>query len=100
MRLSLNFSSKTLWINIIVYLALSIVILPWYRYQINPDAVSYIGIAYKYARFDFASAINGYWGPFVSWLLAPMLYIIEDPLLAFRILSIIIGLFVLIHHIC
>ncbi|MHC4720172.1 MAG: hypothetical protein ACYSYT_06835, partial [Planctomycetota bacterium] len=45
-----------------------------YRYQINPDGISYISVAQKYLAGDFAGAINGYWGPLYSWLLMPFLY--------------------------
>jgi hypothetical protein len=65
-----------------------ILVMPkWYRYCINPDGVSYISIAQKYLRGDFADAINGYWGPLYSWLLTPLLLIGIEPLLAARLLG-------------
>lgn len=75
------------------YFAVALWLLPYYRYQINPDGISYIGIAYKYYNGNFSEAVNGYWGPLLSWLLAPLLALIKDPLLAFRLLSIAIGWF-------
>lgn len=47
----------------------------WFRFQINPDAISYISIAEKYADFDFGNALNGYWGPLISWILVPFLWL-------------------------
>lgn len=81
----------------LVYLIASFLLLPLYRYQINPDGISYIDIAKKYYHGNFAEAINGYWGPFVSWLLVPFLSFIKEPLFAFKLLSVFIGLFTLIQ---
>lgn len=41
-----------------------------YRFYIEPDGVNYLGIADAYLRHDWISAINGYWSPLYSWLLA------------------------------
>ena len=40
------------------------------RHLINPDAISYLDVASAYARGDFANAVNSYWSPLYSWLLA------------------------------
>jgi hypothetical protein len=40
------------------------------RFYIEPDGVNYLDIAAAYLRGDWSSAINGYWSPFYSWLLA------------------------------
>jgi hypothetical protein len=53
--------------------------------RINPDAVSYIRIAEYWRDGDWTLAINGYWGPLVSWLIAPLLAWIDRPLVACRI---------------
>jgi hypothetical protein len=63
-----------------------------YRYQINPDGISYISVAQKYLAGDFAGAINGYWGPLYSWLLMPFLYFGIEALLATKVLSLAMGL--------
>jgi hypothetical protein len=44
-----------------------------WRYYIEPDGVSYIEIAHAYLRCDFAHAVNAYWSPLYSWLLALVL---------------------------
>lgn len=40
------------------------------RHEIFSDGISYIEIAYAYLRGDWANAINPYWSPFYSWMLA------------------------------
>jgi hypothetical protein len=40
------------------------------RFYIEPDGVNYLDIASAYLRGDWSAAINGYWSPLYSWLLA------------------------------
>jgi hypothetical protein len=41
-----------------------------YRFYIEPDGVNYFDIARAYLRRDWTNALNGYWSPLYSWLLA------------------------------
>lgn len=41
-----------------------------HRFYIEPDGVNYLDVAYAYLRHDFQNAINAYWSPLYSWLLA------------------------------
>ena len=82
-------------ISVVFYLVLILILFPFYRYQIDPDGFSYIGIAQKYLAGDFANAINGCWGPMISWLLIPVLAVGIKPLVGFKILTSIIGLLTL-----
>lgn len=50
-----------------------------WRYYIEPDGVSYIEIAHAYLRRDFAHAVNAYWSPLYSWLLALVLSLAHVP---------------------
>ena len=61
-------------------------------YLTNADAVSYITIAQKYARGDFAGAVNGYWAPLLSWLLALPVLAGANPILAAKALNLLAGL--------
>ena len=79
-----------------VFLLSGFCLLEAYQYQINTDGVSYLSIAQRYLNGDFRGAINGYWGPLFSWLLAPILFLGLPPLLAAKILSVLIGLATLI----
>src|SRR5712664_928654 len=40
------------------------------RFWISPDGNNYLDIATAYLRGDWKNAINAYWSPFFSWLLA------------------------------
>lgn len=61
------------------------------RYYVNPDATSYFSIAEKYAHWHLHPAINGYWGPLLSWLLVPFVWLHVDLAVAARVLSAILG---------
>jgi hypothetical protein len=76
----------------LLYLAVSLALLPHFRHAINPDGVSYISIARRVLAGDWHGAVNGYWGPLYSWALVPFLALRIDPLLACKLLSILIGL--------
>jgi hypothetical protein len=76
----------------LIYLGCGLLCLPYYRYQINPDGISYISIAEKYAGGGFSDAVNGFWGPLISWLLAPVLHLGAEPLLAAKVLALVAGL--------
>jgi len=94
----LNFLKRNhLLLNVIgVYLLTLIIIFPLFRFVLNPDGISYINIAKKYLSGNVNFAVNGYWSPLFSWLLLPFLALNIEALLATKILSIIIGIFLLI----
>ena len=82
-------------ILLIYYLLTSLLFINVYQHQIDNDGISYISLAQKYMTGDFHNAINGYWSPLISWFIIPLLYLGVEPLLAFRIASIGIGIFTL-----
>ncbi|HXE89351.1 MAG TPA: hypothetical protein VNK82_00135 [Terriglobales bacterium] len=41
------------------------------------DTVSYLDIAFSWARGDFGAAVNAFWSPLYSWLLAAMLIVLR-----------------------
>ncbi|HUW84733.1 MAG TPA: hypothetical protein VMZ31_18270 [Phycisphaerae bacterium] len=66
--------------------------LAWHnRDQINTDGVSYIMVARHYADGDWRLAVNGYWGPLLSWLLVPACRAGWDPLHAARLILVLVG---------
>jgi hypothetical protein len=77
---------------LIIYLVICLVLLPTVRHDIGPDAISYISIARSYLNFNFHDALNAYWSPFISWVLVPFIGIGLDPLLSFKIITILFGL--------
>jgi hypothetical protein len=77
---------------LVVYLAATVILFPWYQYVINNDGVSYLSIARKYATADWEHAVNGYWGPLLSWLVAPFIRVGVDPMVGVRLVNIAAGL--------
>ncbi len=47
------------------------------RFYISGDGNSYLDVASAYLRGDFANAINAYWSPFYSWLIALVLWVFK-----------------------
>ena len=81
-----------------LYAVIAWVVFPYLRYYVNnPDTISYLTIAGKYASGDFAMAVNGYWSPLISWMLAFVYIWIGNEILAFKILQLLIGGFALYH---
>src|SRR5713226_6377798 len=40
------------------------------RFWLSPDATNYLDIASTYLRADWHNALNSYWSPLFSWILA------------------------------
>jgi hypothetical protein len=49
------------------------------RNGFGPDSRSYSEIARAYLRHDWAMAINAYWSPLYSWLIAIALQLVSPP---------------------
>jgi hypothetical protein len=47
------------------------------RFYISGDGNSYLDVASAYLRGDFANAINAYWSPLYSWLIALVLWVFK-----------------------
>jgi hypothetical protein len=92
-----SFYNNALLQSIIFYIILAVLLLPYYLYRLNPDGISYISIAQKYLLHDYSNAVNGYWGPLFSWMLLPFLFVGFKPLIAVKLLSLIIGVFTIIQ---
>jgi len=88
--------SRVFLFSLIIYAISGLFFVYFYRYQLDPDGVSYISIAQKYAAGDFRDAVNCYWPPLLSWLLVPFLLVGIPSLVSTKLLSLCIGLFALI----
>lgn len=55
------------------------------RQMVNPDAVSYIRASSYYLHGRLDLAVNGYWGPLLSWIIVPLLPLFRDPVGAARV---------------
>src|ERR1700689_1026823 len=88
-------SKKQFLIVLVAFIFISVGLLPFFQYHINPDGICYLRIARYYSEGNFNTAINACWSPLICWPLA-LLYKIGIPeLIAFRVLNIIIACFVL-----
>jgi hypothetical protein len=61
---------KLAWTCRAIALALGLVQAWAFRYEANPDGVSYLDVADAYREGRWEDAPNGYWSPLYSWLLA------------------------------
>jgi hypothetical protein len=57
----------------------------WRRHALNPDGVAYLRIAGYNAHGQTGLAVSGYWGPLLSWLMAPGLAAGMSPLVVARV---------------
>jgi len=74
-----------------IYLIGGLCLVRFYQYQINPDAVSYLSVAQKYAAGNLKYALNSFWPPLLSWSLVPFLIIGIKPILSAKIFSLLLG---------
>lgn len=86
---------RFLVVTVLVYLLFGLLLIPFHRYQINPDGISYISIARHYLQDPVWSAINVHWPPLYSWLLALLMAGSMEPLLAAKLISLMMGVGVL-----
>lgn len=73
------------------YLLVCAAALPWFLRRVGPDAVCYLSVAMKYRDGHFADAVNGFWSPLLSWLLAPFVRLGPPPEACARCLQVLIG---------
>jgi len=51
-----------------------------YRFYIEPDGINYFDIARAYLRHDWTNALNAYWSPLYSWLVASIQWTLHPSL--------------------
>lgn len=66
-----------------------------FQYRLGGDAISYISIGGQYADGHFGSAINAFWSPMVSWLMAPFLALGASGSVAYLLVNTLAALFTL-----
>ena len=82
-----------------VYSILALILITFFQYNVGGDGSSYISIAHYYATGNWNDAINGYWSPLYSWLIAPFLLSGYNPFQAViisRVISLVTGFFTII----
>lgn len=86
-------STRSVVLNAVLVLAVALLLaVVTYRTRIlvtNIDGVSYMSIAEQYASWHWADAVNGYWSPMVSWLMAPLIGIGLGPTTSFGIVNLL-----------
>ncbi len=86
----------TLWKRVFPYIIFTVLLLiyaPDYYGRLFPsDAVSYLSIAEKYAAGNIGTAVNTYWSPMVSWLIALQIKLGVPAISAFHIIKFFSGL--------
>ncbi|MBZ5857457.1 hypothetical protein [Flavihumibacter profundi] len=80
------------WAILAVYLLGGFILYFPLRYQVNPDAISYLTIAKNYSRGYWMDAVNAYWSPLISWVIALFCRIPVDPLFIFKWYNLIVGM--------
>jgi hypothetical protein len=82
---------KSVLFGYVLFVVLGVLILPAYVHTFNNDGISYISIAMKYAGGHTAEAINPYWSPLYSWLIAGLILLGIPGLYAAKIVSLVAG---------
>lgn len=77
----------------LAYMVLGLLLLKYFHHIMYKDEVCFISIAEKYARGEFLAAVNSYWSPLLSWLLAGLIFLGLPSAVAAKLLSLLIGLF-------
>lgn len=77
----------------LVYLCL----LPMFQYKIVSDMVSYLTIGKNIAAGHFFESVNGYWSPLISWLVAPLMLLGIEGVLAYKLWNLVAGFIVLVQ---
>ena len=87
-----NLKDNSFLVIICIYWILGMALLNYFQYILNSDNFFYMDIAAKYAMGNFNSAINGYWSPLISWMLAVLMKVSYYPYnIDLKILSLFIG---------
>jgi len=84
---------KSFFSALLLFIFLFAILYSFMQYSINPDGISYITIARKYASGNFSDAVNAYWGPLYSILLVPFLLTGLPELLGARLLQLLLSIF-------
>lgn len=79
------------WLYAAACAGATLALLPVFREGLNPDAISYLTTAREYLAGHFRDAVNAYWGPLYSLLIVPFLAGGLAPLLAARVLGIVLA---------
>ncbi len=74
-----------------VYFGLSALLFRSFQYIAYKDEVNYISIGEKFARGDFLNGANALWSPLMPLLLAPLISLGIDSIIAARVVQVLVG---------
>lgn len=86
---------SSLLVPLAVFLIAAGLLIPFYRYGLGPDGISYLSIAQQYVAGYWKEAVNAYWGPLYSWLIVPLLLVRIPVLLAGKLIQVAAGVLAL-----
>ncbi|MBK5285201.1 MAG: hypothetical protein JJE25_07335, partial [Bacteroidia bacterium] len=84
--------TQTSVLFLIIYTIAAIILFPAFHYTFQTDTLQYLVIAQKYANGFFADAVNSYWSPLFSWLIAVLLKTGIEPFKAIYFLQVATGI--------
>ncbi|MEJ1928647.1 hypothetical protein WDZ92_00040 [Nostoc sp. NIES-2111] len=76
---------ETAWFPYALYAVTVAVLWPAYRFDLSPDQVSYLNLAWQYAQGNWDEAVNGFWSPLLIWLMTPAIVCGLSPWLAAKV---------------
>jgi hypothetical protein len=86
-------SRSSLIVLLIVLAVYSLLIISSHHYtRLTADTTIYLDLAKKYLQGDFTNAVNGYWGPMLTWLFIPFLYFGAGEVFAINAVNLVVGL--------
>jgi len=88
---------KHFYFSLGLFLTSAFLIYPLFKYGINPDAIAYISIAKKYFLMKWDIAINGNWGPLLSFLYIPSLLLGVEPIFYAKFFNIFLSILLFIQ---
>jgi hypothetical protein len=90
---------QKVYISLLVFFFLSLfgLLLPYYRFQLNPDGVANMAIAEQLVRGDLSNAVNAYWSPLLPVCIAFWKILVGDFLLAAKCVNAICGIYIIIQ---
>lgn len=93
--MSILYKYNPFYIAALLLCAAVLAVYPYLQYYIDPDAVSYLTVAQRYANGEWSQAVNGYWSPWSCWLTAILIKAGVAPFLSAILINILAGFGVL-----
>lgn len=80
---------------LLVYAGLWFLVYPFFKYNLDADAVGYLTVAERVANGNWHQSVNGLWSPLNSWILVPFIRFGYEPWLVACYSNFVVGAIVL-----